>query len=397
MKGKIGTSTRLFSLFGGIKGYNRKAMEIYRSILKASDNEIAMLRAKILDFADNYSVKEACILFGVSKPTIYRWKKARKEKGGSLSALIPGSRAPKNKRQKQFPKELETFIREYRRRHHGIGKETLKPICDAACSALGLKTVGESTIGRIINDLKEKGAFEEKRGKLSFYARSGQFHERKRKQKIKKLRRKGYTPEKPGDLVEIDAISLFQDGLKRYAITAIDLKSRFTFAYTYKTLSSLSAKDFMRKLETVAPFEIKRIQTDNGGEFHKHFLKYLDDEHKTHFFTYPRHPKSNAHIERFNRTLQDQHLNYYRHELADLDLFNKELANYLLWYNLEKPHKALHGLSPVNYTLLNFESVIRKDYTNPSPVFVEVPNEFVSLPFLTKKSHMLWTSPKIRR
>lgn len=394
MKGRIGTKTRLFSLFGGIRSYNKKTMEIYRSILKASNNEIALLRAKILDYAEKYSIKDACDLFGVSKATICRWKKARKEKGGSLSALIPLSRAPKNKRQREFPKVVETFIREYRDKHHGIGKEALKPLCDVFCRAIGLKPVSESTIGRIINDLKKRGVFNERKIKLSINARTGNLCERKTKSKIKKLRRKGYVPEEPGDLVEIDSISIFQDGLKRYVITAVDLKSRFTFAYAYKTLSSISARDFIQKVEMVALFAIKRIQTDNGSEFHKHFLKYLQDEKKTHFFIYPRQPKSNAHIERFNRTIEEQHLNYYEGSIAELNSFNKDLIDYLLWYNLEKPHKSLHYLSPINYILLNFEHVIKKDYTNPSPVSVEFPNDFVSFPFIPKKSQMLWTSTR---
>jgi len=49
----------------------------------------------------------------VSRATIYRWKKTRREKGGLLSALIPGSHAPKNKRLRDIPKEPETFTHFY--------------------------------------------------------------------------------------------------------------------------------------------------------------------------------------------------------------------------------------------------------------------------------------------
>jgi len=60
LKGRTGTSTRLFSALGGIRCYNKKAMEIYRLILKAANNEIAVFRAKIPDFADKCSVEKAC-------------------------------------------------------------------------------------------------------------------------------------------------------------------------------------------------------------------------------------------------------------------------------------------------------------------------------------------------
>jgi len=67
----------------------------------------------------------------------------------------------------------------------------------------------------------------------------------------KKLRRKGYTPLAPGDLLQIDSIIRFKDGIKRYILTAIDLKSGFFFAYGYSNLSSKSGLDFYQKLESV--------------------------------------------------------------------------------------------------------------------------------------------------
>ena len=40
----------------------------------------------------------------------------------------------------------------------------------------------------------------------------------------KKLRRKGYEPQRAGDLIQVD-------GIKRYILTGVDLKSKFAFAY----------------------------------------------------------------------------------------------------------------------------------------------------------------------
>ena len=48
-----------------------------------------------------------------------------------------------------------------------------------------------------------------------------------KKNKEEKLRKKGYKPEKVGDLVQMDSITILLDGLKRQLITAIDFKSRF--------------------------------------------------------------------------------------------------------------------------------------------------------------------------
>jgi len=52
--------------------------------------------------------------------------------------------------------------------------------------------------------------------------------------KEKKLRIGKHKPSKPGDLVQIDAIEIFLNGVRRYIITALDVKSKFAFAYYHK-------------------------------------------------------------------------------------------------------------------------------------------------------------------
>jgi len=66
-------------------------------------------------------------------------------------------------------------------------------------------------------------------------------------------------------------LDIFLDGVKRYIINGIDIKTRFGFEYMYEKLNNLNAKDFLKRYSEVAPFEIKRIQTDNGSEFEKYF------------------------------------------------------------------------------------------------------------------------------
>lgn len=44
---------------------------------------------------------------------------------------------------------------------------------------------------------------------------------------------------------------------------------------------------------------------------------------------------------------------FLAHQLApledDLDAFNEALIEYLLWYNIERPHQSLGMLSPLQY------------------------------------------------
>lgn len=56
----------------------------------------------------------------------------------------------------------------------------------------------------------------------------------------------------------------------------------------------------------ISGFKILVVKTDNGHKFLGYFEKYLKDKNITQYFSYPRTPKSNAYVERFNRTIQEE-------------------------------------------------------------------------------------------
>ncbi len=99
---------------------------------------------------------------------------------------------------------------------------------------------------------------------------------------------------------------------------------------------------------------IRYLLTDNGSEFMKNFESELDRHHITHWRTYPRSPKMNAHCERFNRTIQESFIDHHEDLLfTDLDSFNQKLADWLVFYNTERPHQALALLSHVQSLITN--------------------------------------------
>ena len=73
-----------------------------------------------------------------------------------------------------------------------------------------------------------------------------------------------------------------------------------------------------------------------------------------HFFNYPKHPQSNGYLERFNRTIQEQFVNWHIDDLDEPEDFNRKLMEYLIWYNTEKPHRGIGNLPPLRYYLDNF-------------------------------------------
>ncbi|MDO8603849.1 MAG: integrase core domain-containing protein, partial [bacterium] len=294
--------------------------------------------------------------FKVSRPTLFRWQKALQENLGKLEALNKKSTAPKRRRKRVIPDTVRDFIVTERKFDPNLSKDKLAVLMEAD----GVANLSASTVGRILNDLKRQGVLR-KNTKLSYYANTDTFRE-KTLVKRKKLRSKGHD----GCLVKADSIVRFTNGIKRYIVTAIDKETKFAFAYAYKNHSSDSASDFMKKFKSVAPMSLTHVQTDNGSEFAKHFEVYLEKNGIIHFHTYPRCPKMNSEIERFNRTLSDAFIKQNRMLLAyDIDKFNEKLIEWLLWYNTRRPHWSLGLVSPLKYIVSTLTA---------------------------EKSHMCWTS-----
>ncbi|MFA4936779.1 MAG: integrase core domain-containing protein [Patescibacteria group bacterium] len=327
-----------FNKFKGTKGF----ITIWERVLRFRYmiTEQAKERCRILAFWEKYGDLATQEAFKISRPTLFRWQSALSTGGGKLEALNKKSTAPKNKRTRIIPEAVKNFILKERQYDPHLSKDKLAKLMAEDRVA----KLSPSTVGRILDDLKKKGALP-KKARLSYYANSDSFRE-KVKVKRKKLRSKGYI----GGLVKADSIIRFHNGIKRYIITALDREKKFAFAYAYKNHSSVAATDFMQKFKLVAPVSLTHIQTDNGSEFAKHFELYLEKNNIIHFHTYSRCPQQNSEIERFNRTLSDAFIKQNRYLLAyDIEAFNDKLIDWLLWYNMRRPHWSLGLISPLKY------------------------------------------------
>lgn len=236
------------------------------------------------------------------------------------------------------------FIKNLRENNPRLGKEKIKLLVDAYCHKENLPRISASKIGRII---KRNNWFYAKLGRVYHNPNHSHFQANRHKERLSKEFKSKYA----GELLQMDSITRFDLGMKRYIVTAIDLYSKFTFAFSYKGLSSAVALDFYQKLETLAPFTIKAVKTDNGLEFLGEFDKYLQRKGIVHYFSYPRTPKSNAFIERFNRTIQEEFVDANTQYLKNTEDFNTKLIDYLLYYNTVRPHQSLGYLTPMAYML----------------------------------------------
>jgi len=82
-------------------------------------------RAKALDVWRDHGIEASMAAFDVSRPTLFRWKKALTEQQGHLDALDPKSTAPKHVRQRTYPEGLLEKIIKLRETHPRLGKKKL--------------------------------------------------------------------------------------------------------------------------------------------------------------------------------------------------------------------------------------------------------------------------------
>jgi transposase InsO family protein len=152
----------------------------------------------------------------------------------------------------------------------------------------------------------------------------------------------------------MDVKYLYWCGRTFYQFTAIDKFTRIGFAKVYSTKSSRSGKRFFCELEEFLPFKIEKVQTDNGGEFLGELDEYLEKKNIEHYFSYPKSPKTNAHVERFIQTIESE-LWMVEGTEPTLDEMNEKLLKYLKVYNFIRPHQTLNFKTPAE----KFEDYIR--------------------------------------
>ena len=167
----------------------------------------------------------------------------------------------------------------------------------------------------------------------------------------KRSRYKRYHPHqdrpkalKPGDLVETDTIHLMISEKKRvYVFTLIDTYSRWVYAKAYERINGARSIEFITEAQLHSPFKFNMLQSDHGPEFSKYFVEQVKRNHR---YTRIGKPNDNAHIERFNRTLQEECLDKYE---VNVDILNKALKEYIPYYNEKRLHFGLNLKTPGDF------------------------------------------------
>lgn len=355
--------------------YNKAVRWSYMITLKAQRKLDALL------FWEKHGLPATIDAFKVSRRTLFLWKKQFQNGRKKPEALNEQSKVPNNKRIRAWPLELLEEIKRLRMKHPNLGKAKLQKLLMPFCRKRRLPTPSASTVGRLINDMGGLRIFPQK---VSHFGKAKKANRKKVLRKPKDLK-----ADHPGHVVALDTIERFIHGCRRYIITFEDIHSRFGFAWSTTSHASKAAAEFFELCRMVFPIPFENVLTDNGSEFKKDFAKALQELHLTHYHTYPRTPKMNAHCERFNRTIQEEFVDFHAHQLLEPEKFNIILMDWLVWYNCERPHWAHNLETPLQF-LLSFQKTQQEcnyGWTDTHHFFIRV---FLVLFFHATRRYWPW-------
>jgi transposase InsO family protein len=304
----------------------------------------AQERLQILRFWDRHGLQATRDAFGVSRRTLYRWKQALRDQGGNPAALAARSCAPKRRRTPQTDPRLVAQMRKLRSLYPNLGKEKLHVLLAPWCKEKGIALPSVSTIGRIIARAPDKMRHTPARLDAKGRHRPLKRHPKPRKPKGVRLA--------PLKVLACDTIERLRDGMRRYLVTFIDPASHFAFAWATPTKHARHTAAALNLALSLLPQAPNWLLSDNGSEFQADYALALETHGIKRWYTYPKSPKMNAHIERFNRTVQESFVDYHEDLLfTDLARFNQKLADWLLFYNAERPHHSLGQRSPLHFLI----------------------------------------------
>ena len=178
-----------------------------------------------------------------------------------------------------------------------------------------------------------------------------------------KVNKRKIIKERMGQLGHIDCHHLSKsiirgESRKLYLVCIIDDYSRLAWAEVIEDITSLTvmfaALKCLNMLTDQYDLRFEEILSDNGPEFgprtsqqkQQHpFERMLIELGITHRYTKPYRPQTNGKVERFWRTLSEDLI--HETDFDSLEELKDELMQYLVYYNIQRPHQGLDGKTPI--------------------------------------------------
>jgi putative transposase len=313
----------------------RQLAGLGKSLSRAAQTRLQWM---LFYFFNGRNVRRTCRHFGISRQTFYRWK--RRFSRHDLTTLEERSHRPHKVRKPTWAAELAERVLSLRKQYPRWGKDKLVVLLRRE-----RRSVSTSMVGRILADLKRRGTLHEP--PRAAVLRQVRRKLRNRPWAIRKP--KHWRIEQPGDLVEIDTKEIRMRGgviLKHFS--ARDVVSRWDVVEVHRRATSLAAARFLDTLLDRLPFPVRALQVDGGSEFAAEFEEACQQKELPLFVLPPKSPKLNAHVERSNRTHNEEF--YEVHAESDqVPVLNRQLLHWERTYNCVRPHQSLAYLTPLEF------------------------------------------------
>ena len=313
----------------------RQLASLGKQSSRAAQNRLQWM---LFYYFNGRSAARTCRHFGITRQTFYRWK--RRFDHQDVGTLEARSHRPHKVRRPTGTAELAERVLALRRQYPRWGKDKLVVLLRRErCN------VSTSMVGRILTDLKRRGALHEP-PRPAVLLRA---HRKLRKRPWAVRKPKYWRITQPGDLVEIDTKEIRMRGrviLKHFS--ARDVISRWDVVEVHRRGTSLAAAHFLDTLLNRVPFPVRALQVDGGSEFAAEFELACQQKELPLFVLPPKSPKLNAHVERSHRTHNEE---FYEVQ-ADSDQIPRLIHQLRRWehpYNCVRPHQALAYLTPLEF------------------------------------------------
>jgi len=275
-------------------------------------------------------------IVGISRATYYRHKKILHDLN---QGIVPPSKKPKRLNKPKWSEAQMQLVLQIRRHNSTYGKEKIAIILKRDHG----QTISESTVGRILNHLKERGLITNSLSALRA----------KRKRAFKKHARswtfKDYKTMVLGERVQVDHMTVTKNGVTVKHFQAWERKSKYIDAGVFSHAKASSAKRFLLDFVNRAPFPVESVQVDGGSEFMAEFEDTCAQLKIPLIVLPPKKPEYNGGVERGNRIFREEF--YNRADLLEDSVRGMQaaLSKALVKYNTYRPHRNLKGLTPMQY------------------------------------------------
>jgi len=285
----------------------------------------------------DHKAKSTYTHFGITRKTFHKWLSRFKEE--DIVTLEEKSRVPNTKRHWEVTPQEERNIILLRKKNMEYGKKKLKVLYKKEYGDV----ISTWKIERVISSRK---LYPDLKKHKKHYQKSIKSRQKVRIHEVKDAIRK---VEEFGFLWHIDAIIIWWYGQRRIVFTALEDKTKIAYARVCKTNTSGFAEDFLKRLTYLVDGKVEIMHSDNGSEFAGAFEEACLKLKILQIYSRPRTPKDNPALERFNRTIQDEWLDFSEVGLDDIQEANEDLTQWLIKYNSYRPHDSLDNKTPLEY------------------------------------------------